>query len=425
MQLAPYRRVLALPGVKPLLLLSVFARVPALAGGMVLTLHVVLDLRMGFGAAGAVFAASILGRAVGGPVLGRLTDRHGLRPMVVFGVATSAGFWGFAGLMNYPALLVMGFVCSVAAPPVFTISRQSIAALVPAEHRRPAYSLDSVGVELAYMTGPVLGVLVVTQSSTQLAIWGAGAGIVCSGLGFYWLNPPLKSRDEIAAEQAGAMSPRIRLRTWLRPELAAVLVATAAATVVLGASEVAMVALLKQAQELPWTSAVLIAWGAYSIAGGLVYGGLRRAPGPIPLVGLLGFFTIPLAFAGDWFWLAVLLLPAGLLCAPALASGADVISRGAPATARGEAMGYHNAAISVGLVIGTPAAGHVIDLVGPAWGFAAAGGAGVALASVALLVRRLEGSDRPEPTSSGPRAEQSAPLAGAAQPVGSADGIQL
>jgi len=49
------------------------------------------------------------------------------------------------------------------ALPLFSVSRQSLAALVPEERRRTAYSLDSMSVEASFAVGPAVGVLVVTQ----------------------------------------------------------------------------------------------------------------------------------------------------------------------------------------------------------------------------------------------------------------------
>lgn len=82
MTLEPYRRVLALPGVRSLLLVSLLARLPVTAVVVTLTLHVVLDLERGYGAAGLVGAAITAGAALGAPVLGRFVDRYGLRPIV-------------------------------------------------------------------------------------------------------------------------------------------------------------------------------------------------------------------------------------------------------------------------------------------------------------------------------------------------------
>src|SRR6266480_1212512 len=54
MHLEPYRRVLALPGVRSLMIVAMVARIPPIAAGFALTLHVVLDLGRGYGAAGLV-----------------------------------------------------------------------------------------------------------------------------------------------------------------------------------------------------------------------------------------------------------------------------------------------------------------------------------------------------------------------------------
>lgn len=420
MHFAPYRRVLALPGVKSVLALSTYGRIPPLAGSMVLTLYVVLELKLGFGAAGAVFSASIFGGALGAPLLGRLTDRYGLRPVVVLGTVTSAVFWATAGWMSYPVLLIAGFASRVIQAPVFTISRQALAAMVPEEQRRPAYSLDSVAVELSYMTGPSLGVVIATQMSPQAAIWAVGVGVVASGVGLYLLNPPLRSE----AEEAGVGTARIPVRRWLRPGIVAVLLTVAGATFILGATEVVVVAVLEHASELAWASVVLIAWGVCSMTGGLVYGGLRRAPGPAVLMLLLGVTTVLLAFADDWIWLCLALIPAGLLCAPTLAGAADAMSRLAPAAVRGEAMGYYGSALSIGMAVGTPLAGAVVDLAGPSWGFAAAGGSGVVVAVAAMLVSRHDRSAAAASPAT-PGAEQARAVLAGAEPAGTQPAGQL
>src|SRR4051794_41963971 len=79
MSLAPYRRVLARPGVLRLLLFAALARVPATAAGVVLTLHVVTTLGMGYAAAGLVATASTVGMAIGSPWRGRAVGRPGPR----------------------------------------------------------------------------------------------------------------------------------------------------------------------------------------------------------------------------------------------------------------------------------------------------------------------------------------------------------
>ena len=390
MHVEPYRRVLALPGVRSLMIVALIARIPIVASGITVTLHVVLDLHRGYAAAGLVGTAVTVGAAIGSPILGRLVDRSGLRRMLALTVVAEVLFWTVAPLLPYPVLLVAGFLSGILALPVFTVARQSLAALVPEGMRRQAYSLDSMAVELSFMAGPALAVLVVTQISATVTMWAVGVATALAGLALYLLNPPTRASGE---EQDGPAPTR---RQWLRPRLVAVLVVATAATVVLAGTDVGVVAVLRASGDLGWTGVVLAAWGLYSMVGGFVFGGLRRPLPPVALIALLGLFTVPVGLAQGWGWLSLALLPAGALCAPTLAATADAVSRLVPAGARGEAMGWYGSALTVGLALGAPAVGAVVDRAGPGFGFAAAGVAGLLVAAAALAVNRL---DRRSPVS--------------------------
>jgi predicted MFS family arabinose efflux permease len=392
MDLKPYTRALSVPGVRSLLLVSILARVPLTATGVTLTLYVVLTLGHGYAAAGLVGAAMTIGNACGAPLLGRLVDRRSLRPVLALTTIVEAVFWTSAQAMPYPALLVAAFFGGLLSVPVFSVVRQSIAALVPADRRRQAYALDSMSVELSFMIGPALAVLLVTTWSPRATMLAVGAGIVLSGLAFFLLNPPTRGEDVPAGP-----AQKIPVRTWLTPRLAGVLAIGAATTLVLGGTDVAVVAVLRDAGQVGWTGAVLAMWGAYSLVGGFAYGAAARPPSPLRLVTLLSLFTIPVGLGGgQWWLLALVLLPAGFLCAPTLAATADAVSRLAPASVRGEAMGLHGSAITVGIALGAPLAGAVIDASTPAWGFAATGlvGALVALAILPSELRRRRMLDR-------------------------------
>ncbi|PWU53444.1 MFS transporter, partial [Micromonospora globispora] len=182
--LKPYREALALPGLRSLLLVSVLARIPLTATGVTLTFYVVLDLDRGYGAAGLVGAALTVGAAVGAPLLGRLVDQRGLRPVLALTTVAEALFWASAPALSYPVLLPAAFLAGLLALPVFSVVRQSVAALVPADRRRPAYALDSMSVELSFMVGPALAVALATAISPRITLWAVGAGIVASGVVF-------------------------------------------------------------------------------------------------------------------------------------------------------------------------------------------------------------------------------------------------
>jgi predicted MFS family arabinose efflux permease len=381
MTLTPYRETLALRGIRSLLVVATLARIPITAGTVTLTLHVTQDLHLGYGAAGLVGAAFTVGGSLGAPVLGRLTDRRGLRPVLVLTTVAEVAFWTAAQAMPYWALLCAALIGGFLTLPAFSVARQSIAALAPESHRLPAFALDSITTELSFMTGPALGVLVCTTAGPRVAMFAVGAGILLSGVGLFLLNPPIRGKDE-APISAGE---RVARSTWLRPRLIGVLAISSAATLVLSGTDVAVVAVLQHSGDVEWTGAVLGMWAAYSLVGGFAYGTVQRRLSPVTLFAPMALLTVPVGLAGGHWWLlGLLLLPAGALCAPTITATADAVSRLTPASARGEAMGLHNSSLTVGVALGAPLAGVVMDASAPAWGFAAVGGVGLLVALAVL-----------------------------------------
>ncbi|WP_113703232.1 MFS transporter [Nonomuraea lactucae] len=384
MTITPYRRLLGLPGVRTLLLVGLLARIPSTAMGMALTLHVVHGLGLGFGRAGLVTAASTVGMAVGSPLSGRFVDRHGLRPVLAVTTAAQAAFWAGAWALPYPVLVVAAAAAGLLALPVFSVIRQCLAALVPPEQRRMGFSLDSMLVELSYMTGPALAVAGVTMLGSGPTLAIIAAGVTGAGLALFALDPPVRSAEE--REVPAARVPR---RGWLTPGFAALLGTTASATFVLTATELALVGTMQHAGRTEWIGLAVGVWCCYSLLGGFVYGGLSRGLSPLVLIAAMGALTVPVGLAGgDWRWLVLALLPAGLLCAPALSSTVETVSRWVPAGARGEAMGFHGTALLVGGASSAPIAGLIIDSYGPPWAFAAAGLLSVAMVAIALPLWR-------------------------------------
>ncbi|MFI6923547.1 MFS transporter [Nonomuraea spiralis] len=407
MALDQYRRLFRLPGVRTLLLVGMLARVPATAMGMALTLHVVFGLRLGYVEAGVVTMASTVGMAIGSPLSGRFVDRHGVRPVLVVTTLAQAVFWSCAWALPMPALAVAAAVAGLLNLPVFSLTRQSLAALVPPEQRRTGFTLDSMLVELSYMTGPALAAAGITTLGSTTTLIVIGVGITAAGIGLIAFNPPVRSAVEL--EEPVVKVPR---RQWLTPGFVALLGTTAAATFILTATELGLVATINSAGETGWVGVAVGIWCLYSLVGGFVYGGLSRGFSPLALIAGMGLLTIPLGLAGaDWRWLILALLPAGLLCAPALSSTVDVLSRWVPTGARGEAMGLHGTALLIGGAASSPIAGAIIDGGGPTWAFVVAGLTGVAMVVVALPFWRRRPAAVAVPVSA---EEQSAPSAATA-----------
>lgn len=381
-----YGQVLRLPGVRTLLVLMFASRIPAAATNMVLTLHVVLTLHRDYGSAGLVGAVGTVGIAIGAPLTGRLVDAFGLRKMVTITTVIYATYWLTAWRLPYTELLVVSFFGGVFALPVMSIGRQALAALVPTEYRRPAYSLDSISLEMTFMVGPALGVLIATKVSTTAAVIAVGVLLLAAGVALFVVNPPVRGAHDEPAPADTVRPPR---RAWFGAPMIVGLIAACGAVFILAGTEVTIVAALRTTGEVSWTGVVVITMCVASAIGGVVYGAVHRTPGPLVLMTLLGLLVVPVGLVGGQWWaLCLALIPTNLMCAPTLSSTADRISRVTPAAVRGEAMGLHSSALTLGGALGSPVVGTVVDHWNAIGGFAAAGLGGVLIGVLALPFAR-------------------------------------
>jgi MFS family permease len=371
---------------------SLIARTAITSDVMALTLYVVLGLGRSYAAAGGVVAALTAGVAIGGPLLGRLIDRRGLRTVLVATVVVQAVFWLSVPALSYGTLLGAAFAAGLLMVPAQSVTRQAITASTPPARRRAAFALEAVQGELSYIVGPAVVIVCAAGASPGAVVWGVGAAIVAGGAGLAVLNPPVRTREELAvplvrAERPARLAPAAR-RGWLGAGMVAVLVMGCGTTMLLAGVDLAIVAVLRESGQVSWAAVVVAVFGVASVVGGLVYGALAR---PLPtwlLLGSLGLVTVPAGLAHHWAWLCVAVVAAGLLTAPTLTTVADAVSRLAPARVRGEATGLQSSAQSAGFALGAPVVGAAIDLSAPAGGFAAAGLAGVAAALVGYLLLR-------------------------------------
>jgi predicted MFS family arabinose efflux permease len=412
MRLAPYRSVLRLPGMRMFMLVGLVARIPVTMTSTVLTLSIVLDRHRGYGDAGLVTAAYTIGLTIGSPLLGKLVDRRGPRPVLAVTGAAALVFWFAAPTLPFSALLAVTVLGGTLQVPIMALIRLTIAARVPQEHRRQAYSLDSMAVEVAFMVGPALVILVITQLGDAVSTMHAvGVCLAASAAVMIAYNPKVGAHGRSAADaeagaagadaadgaDAGTSTAPVR-PNWLAPAFLLVLGVTAATTIVLGGTEVSIIATLRAHEQTQWAGLVIIAWCLSSLVGGFIHGAMPKPFSMLTLVALLGALTIPVGLAHDWWLLGLALIPTGMACAPTVASTVDAVTRAIPETARGEALGRHSAALTIGNAAGAPLAGLAIDRLGPAFGFVCVGAVGAALALLAIsgsALRRVRHARRP------------------------------
>lgn len=402
MSFSTYADILRTPAARRALTVGLLIRIPMWAGAVIITLHVVSHLGRSYTEAGVITAAGTVAAAVSGPWRGRRLDRIGLRATVMPSLLVLTACWVLAPWVGYWALLPLAFVAGLFVVPTFSIIRQVLISAVDDERRKTALVLDSVAVELSFMIGPALGVLAATYWNTSWALLTCELLSVAGGLALWIINPPLLPESGTGSGSAGAdptSSAKPSLRGWMSPAVLAIIAASATATIVLSGTDVGIVASLRQLGHQSSIGWILTVWGAGSAVGGLIYGAMKRTVSAFVLVGLLGLTTIPVAWAGDRWSLAVLLFVAGLFCAPAITATIDNLSRAVPARVRGEAMGWHGSALTGGSAIGAPMIGFAIDHGGWPAGFVFAGAIGLFIAAIGFAATKAGRSGRaaPEP----------------------------
>lgn len=421
MNFSAYGELLRVAPIRRLLLVGMIARFPHSAAGVLLTLHVVMTMDMGYAKAGAVAAVVTVGIAVGAPWRGRRVDTIGLRRALIPSVISEAVIWSIAPHASYEWLLVLALIGGVFTLPVFSVVRQSLGVLATGEQRRTAFALDSIATEVVFMGGPALGAVLATSISSVVGLTLVGISTSLAGLLLIWFNPPTRSENprtaatavqerEAAnaavvaaapahlAEASAELQPLAglgrgaRLRSgfsWFTLSVAVTFTVAVGAGLLLSSSDVGIVALVEHTGEPQQVGIVFAVWCAASVVGGLIYGAMHRRVSPMLLLLAMAVLTLPMAFATDTISLALLSIPAGLLCAPVLSSASERVADLVSEERRGEAMGWYGSALTSGTALGAPLAGAAIDVIGPWAGFTFAGAAASLLVLATLGVRKF------------------------------------
>lgn len=414
MGLQGYRAVLGLRDVRNVLLLGLVVRIPLWAANVVLVLHVVSHLHRSYGAAGLLSAVATVALAVSGPWRGRRLDQVGLRRALVPSLVVLTACWSVAPFVGYWLLLGLATVAGLFVVPSFSIVRQALIHAVPEAQRTAVLAIDAVVLEISFMIGPALGVLLATYWATPQALFACEFGSIAGGALMWLVDPPLRAVSADGEDDRLAHRGRAGLG-WLDATVLGILGACVGATIVLTGTDVGVVAALRDMGHQSWIGWELALWGFGSAVGGLLYGALHRPVSAGVLLALLAATAFPLALANNAVTLAVLLVGAGLFCAPTLTATVDSLSRAVPAHVRGEALGWHGAALTIGGALGAPLAGIAIDHWGWPAGFVAPAILTLLVAGVLLalpLVNRRPAVERFPPAVVETEPENQPPLTG-------------
>jgi MFS family permease len=374
-----YAQLWADKPVRTLFVAAFFARIPAMAAPLVLTLYVVDDLDGTYAQAGVIAAATTLGAAIGSPWRGRLIDRLGMRRAVLPSIIAVGVLYPAATWSTYAWLVPVSLLMGLFLIPIFSIVRLSLSVMVEERQRRTAFSADSVITEASFIIGPAAGVLIVTQAGADVALFAIGGCEVLAGLMFLYLNPPTRSKPE-EGESAPA-EPAAKARILSVPVVFLFLISGGTMATLMG-TDLGIIAELRELDQRGAIAFTYGLWGLSSLLGGLIYGSLNRSIRPTYLLLALGLTTIPVGLGSQVWSLSLWVIPTGFLCAPTMTAAAEWIAKLVPEERRGEAMGWQGTAFTIGGAASSPVVGAAIDEVG-AWGGFVVGGL---IATVIALV---------------------------------------
>lgn len=387
-----YAQLWANKPVRMLFVAAFFARIPALAAPLVLTLYVVDELDGSFAQAGIVAASTTIGAAIGSPWRGRLIDRLGLRRAIVPSMVVIGVLYPLAALSSYLWLIPLSFVMGLFLIPIFSVVRLALSVMVKPDQHRTAFATDGIMAEASFIIGPAAGAFLVTQFSAATALVAIGLCEVLAGLLFFKLNPP--TRTKRPADESLTRGDE-SLTRWMSLPLLYIFLISAGTMTALIATDLSIIAGLRELDEIGAVGLVYLGWGLSSLLGGLLYGALQTSIRPTYLLLVLGLTTIPVGLASNVWTLALFVIPTGFLCAPTMTAAAEWIAKLVPEEKRGEAMGWQGTAFTFGGAASSPHIGLSIDNLG-AWGGFLVGGiiaTGIAVLSLSgQLVPRLRNS---------------------------------
>lgn len=376
-----------MPGAGRLLAVSIVARLPPAMIDIGLLVYA-RELTGSFATAAVVAGAYAVALGVGGPLLGNIVDRRGQTSVLVASAMVDAALLvAIAALgpsMPLAVFIVLAAGIGLATPPVGACLRTQLPALQSdAGTLRRAYALEAAFVELTYIAGPALALLVG-------GLWSSGMALALAGLGGLAATAAFAAQPASRHWRPTQVRQSLRLGSLHSPAMRTLVIVLIAVGMLLGADEVAVIAAAKTLHSTGSAAPLFAVWGAGSFVGGLVVtrfgGGARTALGLALLLAALTVGHLMLMLAdGSVLALAMMLIAAGATVAPTEATLYGMVDHAAAEGTVTEAFGWLATATAVGGAVGAAGAGVLVDRCGPTAAFALAGGFGAIALSAAIL----------------------------------------
>lgn len=387
------RALLAIPEVGRTLTSSLVGRLPYAAIGLLLILRV-RELGGDYADGGVAAGAFALGLACMAPFIGRLVDVHGQAAVLIPTALACAVPLGAIALVpdTTPVAVVAGLaaLAGMTFPPLSGAMRALWPELVPPARRHAIFALESAGLELTFILGPLLLV------GALAALTSPGLGLVaCAGLILAGTLAFASAPSSRRWRPSGA--PRTLAGALASPALLTLMLAVACAGASFGAIEVATAAAAEEGGGQALVGPLLAAWALGSMVGGVLTARGRAPADPrrrlAAMLAATALADVLVALA-PFPALGLALFIAGAFIAPAFATLYSMVSDLAREGTITESYTWITTGIAGGAAAGAAAGGALVEAVST---HAAMGGAAVMVGLAALVVaagRRLLAPDR-------------------------------
>jgi MFS family permease len=379
-----YADLFRVPGLRATLLASMAGRLPI--GIATLAILLFLQSRSGsFAIAGAAAACYVLGLAAVAPLLGRMMDRLGPRPVlsasaIVYPAALAALVALVLGSAGLTWVAIAATIAGAAFPPV-TICMRALYPRLIADPAllQTAYSVDSAVVETMFILGPTLVAGFVALGAPVGAV--AFAAICATAGSVVFLRSP-GARSWVARAGTGRRS---LLGPLVNPRLLAVFSANALYAVAFGLYEMAVIAHAAH-HGSPAAAGVVLALASFGSAIGVLIYGSRDWRLPLPrqflaAVSLMAAGLLLLVPLENLVLFAVANVIAGAPMAPVIAVQSQLVSRLTPREMLAESFTWGTTCLLGGISAGIAAGGVMAEHFAP-WAILVAAAASTLFAGV-------------------------------------------
>jgi predicted MFS family arabinose efflux permease len=352
-----------------LLFTSLLGRLPGAMAALAIV-QLVRSTSGDFAFAGLITAVYVVAGAAGQPLLGRLIDRFGqVAVLAISGILSFLAFTGMALTLDPApgAAVALAAAAGIFTPPLEPALRALWPRLVsPGPRLKAAFSLDAGAQEIIFIVGPLLTVAGIAVFGPIGNLLFAGALGLIGALAFIVNPAPRAASTERRSEGAAHRGVRSPI---LLPGVARVAVFTFGIGVPVGA-----LTIVATASEAARADAGLAGWILAVNAVGALIGatavGMRPlGSSPERLLALCGILLacgyLPLAVTALPTWAYVVAAGiSGLMLPPTLGQVFERISQLSPASALTEANGWVVSAMTLGVGVGTLAAGVIVGALG-------------------------------------------------------------